>query len=280
LLFGFEKDVSMTITGKNEVAVDNQMRRAEKQNQSLATGLLEGAESATQSISLVTGSVTIGGIAKAFGIAKRFTSGLGVATLAENLDHLGDATETALSRVEKNLEAQGIRIDEIERRLNSDELLEGIKAATLQAQRTKDKKRLDRMALILANGVAANDLGPESLDDMMRAAVELKEADISMLKKLYDLEKPLLERIERARRGKPSLMPNLHSEIQTVWHEFGRSLNPAEQVEYRSSFARLQSHGFIQLIVMSNSELGREPYLLLDVGAKFYERVQEIAVHQ
>ena len=47
----------------------------------------------------------------------------------------GDATEAALSRVEKNLEAQGVRIEEIERRLNSKELLEGIKAATLQAQR-------------------------------------------------------------------------------------------------------------------------------------------------
>lgn len=266
----------MTITG-NEVAVDNRLRRAEKQNQSPANRLLESAETIATAASLTTGSVAIGSIAKVFGIARKFTSGLGVATLEENLDHLGDATEAALSRVEKNLDAQGIRIEEIERRLNSKELLEGIKAATLQAQRTKDKKRLERMALILANGVAQDDLEAESLDDMMRAAAELKDADISMLGKLYPFEKPLLQRMERLRQGKPGSLPNLHGEIQNIWHNFGRSLNPAEQLEYRGSFARLQSHGMIQQVTFSNSEVGREPYLLLEDGAKFYERLQQIA---
>ena len=97
------------------------MRRAEKQSQSPVNRLLESADTATGAISIAAGSVAIGSIAKAIGIAKRFTSGLGVATLDENLEHLGDATETALSRVEKNLEAQGERIEEIERRLNSEE---------------------------------------------------------------------------------------------------------------------------------------------------------------
>jgi hypothetical protein len=262
----------------NEVAIDNRMRRAEKQNQSPINLLLEGAESASLAVGLATGSRTVGTIAKTFGIAKRFTSGLGVATLSENLDHLGDAAEAAFARVEARLESQGCQIEEIERRLNSPELLEGIKAATLQAQRTKDKKRLERMALILANGFAENDLEPESLDDMMRAAVELKDADIIMLERIYALEKPLLDRMDRVRRGRPELLPNLHGEIQNVWHNFGRSLNPAEQLEYRGSFARLQSHGLIQQVTISNSAVGQEPYLLLGDGAKLYERLQEIGV--
>jgi hypothetical protein len=41
----------MMITG-NEVAVDNQMRRAEKQNQSPVNRLLEGAESTAQAMNL------------------------------------------------------------------------------------------------------------------------------------------------------------------------------------------------------------------------------------
>jgi len=264
----------MMITG-NEVAVDNQMRRAEKQSQSPVDHLLQGASSTAEALSLATGSA-IGGIAKAFGIARRFTSGLGVATLDENLDHLGNATEAALSRVERNLEAQGVRVDEIERRLNSNEFLEGIKAATLQAQRTTDKNRLDRMALILANGVAENDLGPEGLDDMMRAAAELKDADLIMLDKLYRLWKPLHDRMERTKRDNHALSPNFHNEFQNVWHHFGRSLNPAEQLQYRGSFARLQSHGMIQQVAFSNNEAGRESYVLLQDGARFCERLREI----
>jgi len=101
------------ITG-NEVAVDNQMRLAEKQSQSPVSGSFEGTEFTAHAVSLATGSVAIGSIAKAFGIARSFTSGLGVTTLSKKLDHLGDATESALSRVERNLETQGLRIEEIQ----------------------------------------------------------------------------------------------------------------------------------------------------------------------
>ncbi|MGD0154745.1 MAG: hypothetical protein ABSB50_01515 [Terracidiphilus sp.] len=262
----------MTITG-NEVAVDNQMRRAEKQSQSPVNRLLESADTATGAISIAAGSAAIGSIAKAIGIAKRFTSGLGVATLDENLEHLGDATETALSRVEKNLEAQGERIEEIERRLNSEELLEGIKAATLQAQRTKDKKRLERMALILANGVAENDLEPESLDDMMRAAVELTNWDILVLGKMYDSQKGLLS-------GRRSSF-DWSEQVGHIWTDWNRlfGLGEDQHLKLRASLSRLQSLGLIaeaQTNFVKDGSLGRQAFGLLLDGKRLYERLQEI----
>jgi hypothetical protein len=157
---------------------------------------------------------------------------------------------------------------------------EAISALALRAMHTSVKERLKRLARIVVNGVKEDDLEPESLDDMMRAAIELKDADISMLGKLYPLGKPLLDRLERAKQGFPASLPNLHGEIQNTWHKFGCSLNPAEQLVYRGSFARLQSHGMIQQVTISNSEVGREPYLLLEDGARFYERLQEIAGQQ
>lgn len=266
----------MMITGENEVAVDNQLRRAEKQNQSPVTRLLECAESATQAISLAKGSVAVGCIAKAFGIARRFTSELGVATLSENLDHLGDATETALSRVEKNLYAQGVRIDEIERRLNSKELFEGIKTATLQAQRTKDKKRLERMALILANGVAEKDLEPDSLDDMMRAAVELKEVDIGLLGMIYESQKQFV------RQSPPLFSHQWCEKVIAYWeHDFVRENR--DHLAIRGSLSRLQSTGLIAEVpttASSDGSLAHQPFGLLLDGAKFYERLQEISVKQ
>jgi len=267
----------MTITG-NEVAVDNQMRHAEKRNQSQVNRLLEGAASTAEVISLATGSVAIGSIARAFGIARRFTSGLGVATLDENLDHLGDATGAALSRVEKNLDGQRVRIDEIERRLNSNEFLEGIKAATLQAQRTKDKKRLERMALILANGVAENDLEPESLDDMMRAAVELKERDIVALDFICSRQSKIL-----ADAGK--WPEHWYDNVRKDWQASGFEQSIADQKAgsddpgLKSSLSRLAAFGFIIAVppVKTQNSPGKEPYALLREGKRFYERLQEIS---
>ena len=261
----------MTITG-NEVAVDNQMRRAEKQNQPPVNRLLEHAETAVTAVGLATGSVAIGNIAKAFGIARRFTSGVGVATLEENLNHLGDATEAALSRVEKNLDAQGVRIGEIERRLNSEEFLEGIKAATLQAQRTKDKKRLERMALILANGVAENDLEPESLDDMMRAAAELRDADIGLLGKIYETQSGLMKN-QKYSSSEWSL------QIGYGWVQSFQWLDSPQHLGARASLARLQALGLITQVetnIARNGFIAHQPFGLLTEGKKFYERLQEI----
>ena len=266
----YEKTASMI--DDNEVAIDNRMRRAERVNQSPINRLLEGAESASLAVGLATGSRTVGAIAKTFGNAKKFTSGLGVATLSENLDHLGEAAETAIARVEARLELQGCQIEEIERRLNSPELLEGIKAATLQAQRTKDKRRLERMALILANGFAENDLETESLDDMMRAAAELTESDIVFLRKIYDAQKVSLKdsnlndsaRMQRMISQWPNQIP------APVGRETILS-------QHRGSVARLQAHAFIQFRT-PGSDVGGELVFLLSDGAKFYERLREIEV--
>lgn len=195
---------------ENEVAADNQMRQYESLSKPVAAGLLDRAETFATSASIVTGSVAVGLIAKTLGVAKKFTSELGVATLDENIDHLGKVTEMAIGRVEKKLDAQGLKVEEVARRIESSELAEGISAAILQSQRTKQKKRLERMAWILANGVAENDLEPESLDDMMRAAVELKDADIALLGKICGSQGPLL-------RQRSLNTTNWFGQVQSYW---------------------------------------------------------------
>ncbi|MGP8173667.1 MAG: hypothetical protein ACLP7O_03860 [Terracidiphilus sp.] len=194
-----------------------------------------------------------------------------------NLIYFGDALIDDIRRLYRLYEELKRRFDE---RINSPAFDAVVANATLHITRTNVESRLKLLAHIITNGVKEDDLEPESLDDMMRAAIELKDADISMLGRLYPLGKPLLDRMERVKQGLPASLPNLHGEIQNMWHKFGRLLNPAEQLVYRGSFARLQSHGMIQQVTISNSEVGREPYLLLEDGAKFYERLQEIAVSQ
>jgi len=271
----------MGIVG-NEVSAANEQRRNEDLSRSPIGGVLESGASVAGAVLALGTSLTAGpaGLAVAgsvvagMGIADWFRK-LGSSKVSENLEILGQATEEALDRVEKLLKEHGLAIDEIQGRLGGDELRNAMASASLQALRTTQKERLKRLALILANGVKDNDLSAERNDDMMRAAVELKDADISMLGELYQLWKPLLDRVDRA-KGATSSSPNFHNEIQNVWHNFGRSLNPAAQLEYRGSFARLQSHGMIQQVTFSNNEVGREPYVLLEDGARFYERLQRI----
>jgi len=199
--------------------------------------------------------------------------GLAGASYADNLIY-------AISAVRDDLKSLYEKHAELRERIESldadPKFVEAIAALALRAMHTSVRQRLKRLARIVVNGVKEGDLEPERLDDMTRAAVELNDADLTMLEKLYSLWKPLLDRMERARQNIRTLPPSLHNEFQNVWHNFGRSLNPSEQLGYRGTFARLQSHGMIQQVTFSNSEIGREPYVLLEDGAKFYERLQEI----
>jgi hypothetical protein len=272
----------MGLTG-NEVSAVNQQRRSEEIAKSpvgrvLSSGTSVAGAAVTLGASLVSGGppglALAGSVVAGMGIVDWFRE-LGTGKVQENLDALGQAAEDAFSRVERVLAAQGKSIEEIQKRFESEELKHTMAGASLQALRTANKNRLKRLALILANGVKQGDFAVESTDDMMRAAIELKDTDISILGSLYQLWKPLLDRVGRAKHSTSS-SPNFHNEIQTVWHAFGRSLNPAEQLEYRGSFARLQSHGMIQQVTFSNNEVGRESYVLLEDGARFYERLQEI----
>lgn len=270
----------MTITG-NEVAAANQVRRDEELSKSAVGGLIESGlpvagAAAGLGTALVsggsTGLVIASSIVAGLGIVDWFRK-LGSSKVNENLEALGQATEDALSRVENVLREHGMAIDEIERRLKSDEFKDAMASASLQALRTTQKDRLSRLALILANGVKDDKLAGESIDDMMRAAVELKEADIVILGLLYKWQNQIL-----SERG---MTPDKwFSDIQSAHRSLVESgaLKPAEHLKYRSSYSRLESLGLIQAIpsITNLYGVGHDLYALLLDGKNFYERLQEV----
>jgi hypothetical protein len=269
---------------QNEVAADNARRKIEGSSQSPVGGVIEDAVSLARPALVVASAVVATGAAGGAGlaIAGSLVAGLGIvdwfrklgsAKVNENFELLGQATEDALNRVERVLLEHGTSIDEIKRRLTSQEFTDGMASASLQALRTTQARRLKRFALILANGVREDDLLPEGLDDMMRAAAELKVADIVLLGKIYDSQRSILKQ--------PSMSPtNWFQLIQNRWNEFVDSgaLDQSKHLAYRSSFSRLESHGLIQKFrEISTSAVGLEPYALLEEGKKLYERLQEVA---
>jgi hypothetical protein len=188
-----------------------------------------------------------------------------------NLIYFGEALIDDIRRLYRLYENLKQRFDE---NVNSSAFDAVVANATLHITRTNIESRLKRLAHLIANGVKEDDLGPEGLDDMMRAAVELKDADVVLLGKIYDSQKSLIKQ-----RGlNPS---NWFGQIQTYWNAFVDSgaLDASKHLVYRSSFSRLESHGLIQKFrEISTAGVGLEPYALLEEGLKFYERLQEIAI--
>jgi len=273
----------MTIT-RNEVAAANQVRRDEELSKSAVGGLIESGlpvagAAASLGTALVsggsTGLVVAGSIVAGLGIVDWFRK-LGSSKVNENLEALGQATEDALNRVENVLKEHGTSIDEIKRRLESEELRNAMASASLQALRTTQIDRLNRLALILSNGVKENDLEPESTDEMMRVAVELTNTDIEVLGVMYQMQRRILTGQRNVQQGQRI------NHIQREWQEWwGKNIDRYQGtagMAFNNSCARLQAAGLISSIGAKSfaaSPTTSNHELLLD-GMKFYERLQEI----
>jgi len=273
---------------ENEVAADNQRRRMEQLPESPVGGFIDGVISvarpaiaagsavAAVSTSGVTELAIAGSVVTGLGIVDWFRK-LGTGKVNENLESLGQATEDALNRVERVLLEHGTSIDEIKRRMNSQGFKDGMASASLQALRTTQADRLKRLALILANGVKEGDLASENLDDMTRAAVELTDWDIFVLRKMYESQKSLLSNRYQSF--------GWSEQVGHVWADWNRifGVNDEQHLKVRSALSRLQSVGLVaeaQTNFVKDGSLARQAFGLLPDGKKFYERLQEIAVEK
>ncbi len=242
----------------------------------VGTGAIKGAAKVVGAISHVPVLMPLGFIAKGLDLTGKCLS-IGVPTVEENLKLFAKLTEEAILRHEERLiflEAVPKEAEKFQRRAESKEFLQLLASGVLQTQRTTQENRLRRMAWIIANGVSEGDLDPESGDDMMRVAVELKDADITLLGKIFVSQRSLLQQ----QRGRDTTY--WFGELQGVWDEFVKSgaLDARNHLVYRSSFSRLESRGLIQKFrEISTAGVGLEPYVLLEEGLKFYERLQEIS---
>jgi len=156
---------------------------------------------------------------------------------------------------------------------------EAISALALRAMQTSVKDRLKRMARIVVNGVSEDDLEPENLDDMMRAAVELTEHDIMVLKSIFEMQAHLFSP-QGLNQERSWRINNIHSLWDAHWKiQAFPSYQGINGMNLNSSFARLQSTGLIASI--GTASILRGPTMhdheLLPAGKKFYERLQEIA---
>ena len=213
------------------------------------------------------GPLTIAGKASNLALKIRRLAG---ASYTSNLIYVITAVRNDLADLYAKHAEQRERIESLPQ---NPKFAEAVAALALRAMNTSVKDRLKRMARIVVIGAKVDDLDLESLDDMLRAAVELKEEDILLLGNLYKWQDHIL--IEKGMNP-----DKWFSDIQQAHKQFveSRVLNQQDHLKFRSSYTRLESLGLIQEIPSINNHygVGYELYALLLEGKKFYERLQEI----
>jgi hypothetical protein len=265
----------------NPIKVFNRQLETDELSMPVGAEVISQTAKVVGAISQIPPLRPLGLIAKGLDLAGKCLT-LGVPTVEENLKLFGQLTEDAILQAEKRLsflEAKAEDAEKFQRRVESKEFLQYLASGVLQTQRTTQKNRLKRMAWIIANAVKEGDLDPENGDDMMRAAVELTEHDIVVLRSIYEMQRHLFS---------PPQLDNEYSwrinEIHSLWDEYWKnqpfsSYQGINGMTFNSSCARLQSAGLIASIGTTSILRGptMHDYELLPAGKKFHDRLQEIA---
>ena len=138
--------------------------------------------------------------------------------------------------------------------------------ATRKAINTRSLKRIERIGVILANGVVQKTLHSDHIEEMMRIAMELSDPDIDHLGELVRIEGDTLASQGRITRH----------DAYTKWEHgrWGSSVNP----ELDSVFSKLASYGLVapvpppnNLNIMADFQ---NRYALLPKGLHFYALIK------
>lgn len=200
--------------------------------------------------------------------------GLAVRKDEENLLYFGQVLVDDIRRLYKLSEAHSKKTAHV---LSSPEFETAVQNATLYIVRTNVKSRLKRLANVITNGVRCSDLEPEALDDMMRLAVTLTEADVALLGIVYELQKDMLA--PETMNKQPGERTNaLMRTWQVWWNANAKNSTGMKGLEFKNSCARLLAAGLVGPVQRSyaGSPNANDLELLID-GLRFYEHLQELA---
>lgn len=191
-----------------------------------------------------------------------------------NLVYFGEALVEDIRRLYQSHDEMRRQVED---QLKTKEFHQAVANATLHITRTNIEVRLKRVAILIANGIRFRDLETESLDDMMRAAVELKDDDIRVLEKLCHEQEEIMVKFGE-KYG--DLWPH---EVSKNWqnHYFEHSIpgrSGQHYLDLKSCLSRLAAFGFIISVPEQKTinSPGHEPYGLLRQGFDFLQRIRTI----
>ncbi len=192
------------------------------------------------------------------------------------IEDLESATDSQIKRIWNRLENETVRQDEFQDRLNSNEAQVAMLSELFHGLKTSDPAKHARLAVLTVNSVFEGDLGEESLDTLMRAAVELKQYDLDLLAEVYAMQIPLILTDHWAAKGIGEKWSILATYWQRYWDQNQTKYRGLEGSRFIGSFSRLEALGMIAPGPnrSSSSSPVASCYLLLPDGIKFHERLQ------
>ena len=192
------------------------------------------------------------------------------------VEQLENGAYAEIARIRKHLEGQDARLNAFEAQLRSQEAQSAYLGAVLHGLRTSDPRKHIRLGALTIDCLYADDLEPEGLDDMMRAAVELKARDILALGFICSRQSKILA---DAKKWPEQWYDNVRRDWQTSGLEQGVASQRAgsDEIGLKSTLSRLAAFGFIIAVppVLTQNSPGKEPFALLHEGLRFYERIEE-----
>ncbi len=245
------------------------------------------ADKALDSIADVGNAVATIGAAVAppsallFGVARATFVGLGLFRKAwkfgkpsvdQMIEGIEAGADTRFREIDARLDGKDAEKRVFDARLQSQEAETARLSALFHGLRSSDPVKHQRLGAMTISCIYADDMKPEGLDDMMRAAVELTERDVSLLAKIYRSQKTILDN-----RGSRPFSHQWNEQVGGYWEqEFPRSEN--EHLSIRGSLMRLQSLGLIAAAETATRDgsIVHHPFGLPLEGKRFYERLQEI----
>jgi glycine cleavage system protein P-like pyridoxal-binding family len=142
--------------------------------------------------------------------------------------------------------------------------------AVSKAERTGSKERIDRLSLIIVHTVVEGPTADlEEVDEMMRLTLDISDADIDVLGKIYAKQAQGLSFLK--------YMPD-QNVANSTWKELEDTHPIFKSSEIYSICAKLQSFGLATQVPRIPTTLGLTsmPYAILKKGADYLEAIKRV----
>jgi hypothetical protein len=185
-----------------------------------------------------------------------------------NVDYMIDGIAIEIQWLEKQYEA----LEADQRRFLDEEWPRLVVKAVEENRYTTDQRRLDRVIAILTNaGRVADPFSGDRTELLVRIAVELGDAELHVLKRIYDTQNAAFEKVALA-NGRSLLRPG---EIDESWKSFEEPLTHLERVDLPSLCRTLESYGLVASVGGGASSLAAYgPWSLLMRGKELVENIR------
>jgi len=200
----------------------------------------------------------------------------GKPSVEQMIENIEAGADCEFQRIWEHLDCEAKLREEFLWRLQSQEAEAARLSALFHGLRTSDPEKHARLGCLTVNCIYSEELETDNLDNMMRAAVELTEFDVALLRDMYQFA--MRPKYAASSQPKDLIQPDLFGIWQDYWHDFPTKYPGKSRGSVVGGFGRLSALGMIYGV--EPTSMGVSPvamnYWITEEGARFHRRIHEI----